>query len=79
MHDIYQIIIKNRKINHIILPIEAIYCVWLIITLILNFKLFAYSIDTQFILITLFYFFSWINSLIQKHHKNKTIGKQESN
>ena len=71
MHDIYHTILKNRKINHIILPIEAIYCVWLIITLVLNFKLFAYSIDAQFILITLFYLVSWMNSLIQRHHKNK--------
>ena len=39
MHDIYHTILKNRKINHIILPIEAIYCVWLIITLVLNFKI----------------------------------------
>ncbi|MFJ6933741.1 tRNA-modifying protein [Lactobacillus gallinarum] len=49
------------------MPFEALYCVWLIITLILNFKLFAYSIDAQFVLITLFYFSGWISSLVKKH------------
>lgn len=55
------------KIDRLIMPFEALYCVWLIITLILNFKLFAYSIDAQFVLITLFYFSGWISSLVKKH------------
>lgn len=67
MHDIYHVILKNRKIDRLIMPFEALYCVWLIITLILNFKLFAYSIDAQFVLITLFYFSGWISSLVKKH------------
>lgn len=66
MHDIYHVILKNRKIDRLIMPFEALYCVWLIITLILNFKLFAYSIDAQFVLITLFYFSGWISSLVKK-------------
>lgn len=53
--NIYRTIIKNRKIDRMIMPFEAVYCVWLIITLVLNFKLFAYSIDAQFVLISLFF------------------------
>lgn len=71
MHDIYHVILKNRKIDRLIMPFEALYCVWLIITLILNFKLFAYSIDAQFVLITLFYFSGWISSLVKKHKMKK--------
>lgn len=26
MHDIYHIILKNRKIDHLIMPLEALYC-----------------------------------------------------
>ncbi|KRL81131.1 hypothetical protein FC57_GL000876 [Lactobacillus ultunensis DSM 16047] len=71
MHDIYHTIIRNRKIDHIVLPLQAIYCVWLIITLILNFKWFAYSIDAQFVLISLYYMISWISSMIKKHRAER--------
>lgn len=71
-HDIYHVILKNRKINRIILPIEAIYCVWLAMTLVFNFKWFAYSIDTQFVLISLFFFIEWIFNLIKKRKSHKS-------
>nr|WP_232338976.1 tRNA-modifying protein [Lactobacillus crispatus] len=54
------------------MPFEAVYCVWLIITLVLNFKLFAYSIDAQFVLISLFFISGWVSSLIKKHRMKKS-------
>lgn len=70
--NIYRTIIKNRKIDRMIMPFEAVYCVWLIITLVLNFKLFAYSIDAQFVLISLFFISGWVSSLIKKHRMKKS-------
>ncbi|MCT7790633.1 MAG: tRNA-modifying protein [Lactobacillus crispatus] len=70
--NIYHTIIKNRKIDRMIMPFEAAYCVWLIITLVLNFKLFAYSIDAQFVLISLFFFSEWVSSLVKKHRMKKS-------
>lgn len=70
--NIYHTIVKNRKIDRMIMPFEAVYCVWLIITLVLNFKLFAYSIDAQFVLISLFFISGWVSSLIKKHRMKKS-------
>lgn len=70
--NIYRTIIKNRKIDRMIMPFEAVYCVWLIITLVLNIKLFAYSIDAQFVLISLFFISGWVSSLIKKHRMKKS-------
>ena len=70
--NIYRTIIKNRKIDRMIMPFEAVYCVWLIITLVLNFKLFAYSIDAQFVLISLFFISGWVSSLIKKNRMKKS-------
>ena len=70
--NIYHTIVKNRKIDRMIMPFEAVYCVWLIITLVLNFKLFAYSIDAQFVLISLFFISGWVSSLVKKHRMKKS-------
>lgn len=70
--NIYHTIVKNRKIDRMIMPFEAVYCVWLIITLVLNFKLFAYSIDAQFVLISLFFISGWVSSLVKKHCMKKS-------
>ena len=70
--NIYRTIIKNRKIDRMIMPFEAVYCVWLIITLVLNFKLFAYSIDAQFVLISLFFISGWVSSLVKNHRMKKS-------
>ena len=70
--NIYRTIIKNRKIDRMIMPFEAVYCVWLIITLVLNFKLFAYSIDAQFVLISLFFISGWVSSLVKNHCMKKS-------
>ena len=70
--NIYRTIIKNRKIDRMIMPFEAVYCVWLIITLVLSFKLFAYSIDAQFVLISLFFISGWVSSLVKNHRMKKS-------
>ncbi len=70
--NIYHTIVKNRKIDRMIMPFEAVYCVWLIITLVLNFKLFAYSIDAQFVLISLFFISGWVSSLVKNHRMKKS-------
>lgn len=70
--NIYHTIVKNRKIDRMIMPFEAVYCVWLIITLVLNFKLFAYSIDAQFVLISLFFISGWVSSLVKNHCMKKS-------
>ena len=70
--NIYRTIIKNRKIDRMIMPFESVYCVWLMITLVLIFKLFAYSIDAQFVLISLFFLSGWISSLVKNHRMKKS-------
>ncbi|CPR72590.1 tRNA-modifying protein [Lactobacillus crispatus] len=70
--NIYHTIVKNRKIDRMIMPFEAVYCVWLIITLVLSFKLFAYSIDAQFVLISLFFLSGWVSSLVKNHRMKKS-------
>ncbi|KAA8780516.1 tRNA-modifying protein [Lactobacillus crispatus] len=70
--NIYHTIVKNRKIDRMIMPFEAVYCVWLIITLVLSFKLFAYSIDAQFVLISLFFISGWVSSLVKNHRMKKS-------
>ena len=70
--NIYHTIVKNRKIDRMIMPFEAVYCVWLIITLVLSFKLFAYSIAAQFVLISLFFLSGWVSSLVKNHRMKKS-------
>ena len=70
--NIYHTIVKIRNIDRMIRPFEAVYSVRLIITLVLNFKLFAYSMVSQFVLISLFFISGWVSSLVKNHRMKKS-------
>lgn len=66
MQNVFHTINKNRRINKIFMIFMVLYCIWLILTLIFNFKWFIYSIETQGVICCIYYLASWIYRKVYK-------------